>query len=131
MAAIFLTDQDEMSNLYEAHSIDASYHVSVHLAKRFRRRSKCEKLTDDGHQMMTKAHMAFRFCLYWFPNQQQNHKFGIYLPLYHLRKNKLKCVKWFLWSQFSRISYRHQILKVERYIFNMSNGFLGSCIYFS
>jgi hypothetical protein len=41
-------------------STNASYHVSVHLAKRFqRRRVKCEKLADDRHQVMTKAHMAF------------------------------------------------------------------------
>jgi hypothetical protein len=33
-----LTDGDEMSNLYRGPSIDASYQVSVHLAKRFRRR---------------------------------------------------------------------------------------------
>jgi predicted aminopeptidase len=33
-----LTDRDEMSNLYKEPSIDASYQVSVHLAKRFRRR---------------------------------------------------------------------------------------------
>jgi hypothetical protein len=33
-----LTDQDEMSNLYRGPSIDASYQVSVHLAKRFQRR---------------------------------------------------------------------------------------------
>ena len=33
-----LTDQDEMSNLYRGTSIDASYQVSVHLAKRFQRR---------------------------------------------------------------------------------------------
>ena len=32
-----LTDQDEMSNLYREPSIDASYQVSVHLAKRFHR----------------------------------------------------------------------------------------------
>ena len=31
-------DQDEMSNLYRGPSIDASYQVSVHLAKWFRRR---------------------------------------------------------------------------------------------
>ena len=30
------TDRDEMSNLYRGPSIDASYQVSVHLAKRFR-----------------------------------------------------------------------------------------------
>jgi hypothetical protein len=33
-----LTDRDEMSNLYRGTSIDASYQVSVHLAKRFQRR---------------------------------------------------------------------------------------------
>ena len=33
-----LTDQDKMCNLYRGPSIDASYHVSVHLAKRFKRR---------------------------------------------------------------------------------------------
>jgi hypothetical protein len=34
----FLTDQNEMSNLHREPSIDASYQVSVHLAKRFQRR---------------------------------------------------------------------------------------------
>jgi hypothetical protein len=31
-------DQDEMSNLYRGPPIDASYQVSVHLAKRFQKR---------------------------------------------------------------------------------------------
>jgi hypothetical protein len=31
-------DRDEMSNLYRGPSIDASYQVSVHLAKQFKRR---------------------------------------------------------------------------------------------
>ena len=49
-----------MSNLYRGHAIDASYQVLLHLAKRFqRRRLKCEKLTDDGRQVMAKAHIAF------------------------------------------------------------------------
>jgi hypothetical protein len=52
-------DQDEMSNLYRGRSIDASYQVSVHLAEGFlRRRLKCEKLTDNGRQVMAKAHLA-------------------------------------------------------------------------
>jgi hypothetical protein len=38
-----LTDRDEMSNLYRGPSIDASYQVSVHLAKRFQRR-RCLKI---------------------------------------------------------------------------------------
>ena len=55
-----LTDRDEMSNLYRGPSIDASYQVSVHLAKVFqRRRLKYEKITDDGRQVMAKAHIAF------------------------------------------------------------------------
>ena len=42
-----LMDRDEMSKLYKVPSIDASYQVSVHLAKGFqRRRLKCEKLMD-------------------------------------------------------------------------------------
>ena len=33
-----LTDRDEMSNIYRGPSLDASYQVSVHLAKQFQRR---------------------------------------------------------------------------------------------
>ena len=52
-------DRDEMSNLYRGPTIDASYQVSDQLALRFqRRRLKCEKLTDDRHQVMAKAHIA-------------------------------------------------------------------------
>jgi hypothetical protein len=55
-----LTDRDKISNIYRAPSIYVSYKVSVHLAKQFQwRRLKSEKLTDDGRQVMTKAHMAF------------------------------------------------------------------------
>ena len=38
VVAIFVTDRDEMSNLYRGPSIDVSYHVSIHLTKRFQRR---------------------------------------------------------------------------------------------
>ena len=52
--------QDEMSRLYKGPFVDASYQVSVHLAEVFqRRRLKCEKLTDDGRQVMAKAHIVF------------------------------------------------------------------------
>jgi hypothetical protein len=51
-----LMDRDEMSNPYRGPSIDASYQVSIHLAEGFqRRRLKCEKLTDDGRQVMAKV----------------------------------------------------------------------------
>jgi hypothetical protein len=53
-------DWDEMSNHYRGPSIDASYQVSVHLDEGFqRRRLKCEKLTDDGREVMAKAHLTF------------------------------------------------------------------------
>ena len=49
-----LMDRDKMNTFYRRPSIDASYQVSVHLAKGFqRRRLKCEKLTDDGCQRLT------------------------------------------------------------------------------
>jgi hypothetical protein len=35
---MFVNDRDKMSKPYRESSIDASYQVSVHLAKRFRRR---------------------------------------------------------------------------------------------
>ena len=55
-----LTDRDEMNNFYRGPSIDAFYQVSDQLALRFqKRRLKCEKLTDDGRQVMAKADIAF------------------------------------------------------------------------
>jgi hypothetical protein len=48
-------DWDEMG-IYRGPSIDASYQVAVHLAEGFQRRTlKCERLTDDGSQVMAKA----------------------------------------------------------------------------
>jgi hypothetical protein len=53
-------DRDEMNNLYRRPSIDASYQISDQLALRFqRRRLKCEKLMDNGRQVMAKTHIAF------------------------------------------------------------------------
>jgi hypothetical protein len=69
-----LTDRDEMSILYREPSIDASYmyQVLVHLAERFqRRRLKCKKLTDDGRQVMAKAHFASGNCSF-HPNPLTN-----------------------------------------------------------
>jgi hypothetical protein len=54
-------ERNEMSTLSRGLPIDASYLVSVHMVEGFqRRRLKCEKLTtDDGRQVMAKAHVAF------------------------------------------------------------------------
>ena len=38
VAAMFVANWDEMSNIYRGPSIDASYQVSVHLANGFQRR---------------------------------------------------------------------------------------------
>jgi hypothetical protein len=38
VAAMFVNGSKRKSNPYREHSIDASYQVSVHLAKRFQRR---------------------------------------------------------------------------------------------
>ena len=55
-----------MSNLYRGLSIDASYQALVHLAIRFqRRRFKCEKLTDDGCQVMTKVFLTILWLNKW------------------------------------------------------------------
>ena len=60
MAAMFVNGSGRNEHHYRGSSIDASYQVSVHLAEGFqRRRLKCEKLTDDGRQVMAKAHIAF------------------------------------------------------------------------
>jgi hypothetical protein len=54
-----LMNRDKMSNRKRGPSIDASYQVSLHLAEGFqRRRLKYEKITDDGLQVMAKAHVA-------------------------------------------------------------------------
>ena len=50
-----LTYRDEMRNLYRGSPI----HSLVHLDKWFQRKLKCEKLTDEGGQAMSKAHIAF------------------------------------------------------------------------
>ena len=60
VVAMFLTDRDEMSNLYRGPVIDSSYQVSLHLSQRFQRRIlKYEKLIDEGRQVMGKVHVAF------------------------------------------------------------------------
>jgi hypothetical protein len=70
-----------MSNFYRGPSIDASYKVTVHLAKRFqRRRLKCEKLTDDGR---TPSDGKSSHCL-WQGELKMPHKYicmdGIWKP---------------------------------------------------
>jgi hypothetical protein len=44
-------DRDEMSNVYRGPSIDASYQVSVHLAKRFLRRRFLKKSDNQKQEL--------------------------------------------------------------------------------
>ena len=60
MVVMFVNGSGQNDILNRGPSIDAAYQVSVHLAKQFQsRRFKCEKLTDDGCQVMAKAQIAF------------------------------------------------------------------------
>ena len=55
MATMFVNGSGQNEKLYRGPSIDASYQVSLHLAEGFqRKRLKCEKLTDDGRQVMAR-----------------------------------------------------------------------------
>ena len=57
-------DRDEMSNLYRGPSIDASYQVSVHLAKRFQRRYF-------RNQPIRNKNYLWRLCL-WMDRDEMN-----------------------------------------------------------
>jgi hypothetical protein len=52
-----LTDQDEISNLYRGPSIDASYQVSVHLAKQFQR-SRFKKIGQSETRVACGGHVC-------------------------------------------------------------------------
>jgi hypothetical protein len=81
-------------------SIGTSYQISVHLATQFqRRRLKCEKLMDDGHQVMAKAHIAFGKIFSIFHFKQINLIFKKYtsiifstLFMFYLGQKKIMCV---------------------------------------
>jgi hypothetical protein len=51
---MFVNDWDEMSNLHRGHSIDASYQVSVHLAKQFQRR-RLKKMANQKQELTVAA----------------------------------------------------------------------------
>ena len=50
-----VTNRDEMSNLYRGPSKDASYQISVHLAKRFQRRRIFQKSTNQKQELPVAA----------------------------------------------------------------------------
>jgi hypothetical protein len=54
VAAMFVNGSDEMSNLYRGPPIDASYQVSVHLAKQFQRR-RFKKIANQKQELPVAA----------------------------------------------------------------------------
>ena len=77
-------DRDKMSNLHRGPSIDASYHVSVHLGNGFqRRRLKCEKLTDDRRR--TPSDGKSSHCL-WQGDLKTNQNKNLISPFFFLFK---------------------------------------------
>jgi hypothetical protein len=59
-----LTDRDEMSNLYNGPSLDASYQVSVHLAKQFQRR-RCLEIVQSETRIACGGHVCQRIETKW------------------------------------------------------------------
>jgi hypothetical protein len=59
-----LTDQDEISHLYRGPFIDASYQVSVHLAKRFQRR-RFLKIDQSETRIACGGHVCLRIGTKW------------------------------------------------------------------
>ena len=55
VAAMFVNRSDKISNLYRRPSIDASYQVSVHLAKRFQRRRFLKKSANQKQELPVAA----------------------------------------------------------------------------
>jgi hypothetical protein len=51
VAAMFANGSGQISNLYRGPSIDASYQVSFHLAKRFQRRRFKKKLANQKQEL--------------------------------------------------------------------------------
>jgi len=56
-----LTDRDEMSNLYKGPSMDASYQVSIHLAKRFQYREEFFELDQSETRIASGRHVCLWF----------------------------------------------------------------------
>jgi hypothetical protein len=51
------TDQDKMTNHYRGPSIDASYHISVHLGKWFQRRRFCLEINQSETRIASGGHV--------------------------------------------------------------------------
>jgi hypothetical protein len=87
-----LMDRDDISNLYRGPSIDASYQVSVHLAKRFQRR-RIKK-----NQPIRNKNRLWRPCLLMDRNEMRNHYRGP--PIDDTCQVTVHLAKWFQRRRF-------------------------------
>ena len=90
-----LTDPDEMSNLNRGPSIDASYQVSVHLAKRFQRRRFFR------HQPIRNKNCLWQPCLLTDQNEISNHYRGPSIDASY--QISVHLAKWFQRRRFLKI----------------------------
>jgi hypothetical protein len=88
-------DRDEMSNLNRGPSIDASYQVSVHLAKQFQRRRFFR------HQPIRNKNFLWQPCLLTDQNEISNHYRGPSIDASY--QISVHLAKWFQRRRFLKI----------------------------
>jgi hypothetical protein len=90
------TDRDEISNLHRGHSIDdASYQVSVHLAKRFQRR-RFLKICQSETRIACSGHVwswiIAKCALFRGPSIDASYQVSVHLAE-GFQRRRLKCEK--------------------------------------
>ena len=99
----FLTNRVEMSNLYKGPSIDASYQVSVHLAKRFQRRRSFR------NQSIRNKNCMWRPCLLTDRDEMSNLYKGPSIDDFY--QVSVHLANW-----FQRISFRNQPIRNKNWL---------------
>jgi hypothetical protein len=92
-----LTDRDEKSNLYRGPSIDDSYQISIHLAKRFQRRflkigQSESKIACGGHVTCVFMDRDEMSNLYRGPSINATYQVSVHLAE-GFQRRRLKCEK--------------------------------------
>ena len=92
----WLMDRDEISNLYRGPTINASYQVSVHLAKRFQRRRFIR------NQLIRNKNYLWLPCLLTERDEMSNLNWGTYIDAsYHV---SVDLAEWFQRRRILKIS---------------------------
>ena len=91
-----LTDRDKMSNLYRGPFIDASYQVSVHLAKRFQRKIVFRNRPIRNKNCMWQPYLLMEWDemsnLYRGPSIDASYQVSVHLAE-RFQRRRLKCEK--------------------------------------